>query len=98
MKFKTKEEMKDTIESLGHAAVSKFSAINYLAKSNIPLDPLISIDVIIREIECGLWSLIPLGLGDDAELFNGQVESLKGSFDSIIKASKAMKSLMEGMK
>lgn len=91
MKFKDKEEMKDDIESLGLAALSKFSAINHLSKLSIPLSGMIAIESMVREIECGLWTLVPLGLNGDEGVFNSHIEHLTKKFESVIAAAKAMK-------
>lgn len=91
MKFKTKEEMKDDIDSLGMCALSKFSAISHLSKLGIPLPGMIMLESMIREMECGLWTLVPLGLGNDSATFESQINHLQKKFHSIIEAAKAMK-------
>ena len=98
MKFKTKEEMQDDVDSLGMCALSKFSAISHLSKLKIPLAGMIMIESMVREMECGLWTLVPLGLGNDTETFNRQVDHLSKKFQSIISAAKSMKAFMESMK
>ena len=91
MKYKSKEEMKNNVDSLGMAALSKFSAINHLSKLGIPLEGMLAIESMVREIECGLWTLVPLGLGNDTETFENQIDHLKKKFNSIIEVAKAMK-------
>ena len=91
MKYRQQEEMQDDVNSLGMAALSKFSAISHLSKLGIPLDGMLAIESMVREIECGLWTLVPLGLGNDKATFDNQIEHLTKKFHCIIEASKAMK-------
>ena len=98
MKFKTKEEMQDDVDSLGMCALSKFSAINHLSKLGIPLSGMIMVESMVREMECGLWALVPLGLGNDAATFDKQVEHLSKKFQSIISAAKSMKQFRDSMR
>lgn len=95
MKYKSKEEMQDDVDSLGMAALSKFSAISHLSKLGIPLNGMLAIESMVREIECGLWTLVPLGLGDDKTTFDSQIEHLTKKFHSVIEAAKIMKSAKE---
>ncbi len=90
MKYKTKEEMQDSIETLGMCALSKFSAINHLSKLRVPLEGMIAIESMVREIECGLWTLVPLGMGDDEEMFKKQCDHLEKKMKLVINAAKAM--------
>lgn len=91
MKYKTKEEMKKDIDSLGMCALSKFSSINHLSKLHVPLEGMLAIESMVREIECGLWSLVPLGLGDDQATFENQIQHLTKKFQKIIEAVNMMK-------
>ena len=97
MKYKTKEQMQEHVDSLGMAALSKFSSINHLCKTGIPIDGLLAIESMVREIECGLWSLVPLGLGDDKVTFESQIQHLNKKFNSVIEAAKAMRFVKEGL-
>jgi hypothetical protein len=97
MKFKTKEEMQDDVDSLGMCALSKFSSINHLSKLGIPLPGMLMIESMVREIECGLWSLVPLGLGGKTDVFQNQVDHLTKKFNSIIEAAKAMKIVKDNL-
>lgn len=98
MKFKSKEEMQDDVDSLGMCALSKFSAINHLSKLGIPLAGMIMIESMVREMECGLWTLVPLGLGNDNATFDKQVDHLTKKFNSIVSAAKSMKTFMDSMR
>lgn len=93
MKYKTKEEMKESIETLGLCALSKFSAISHLSKLHIPLEGMIAIESMIREIECGLWTLVPLGVGNDISMFENQCNHLEKKVKSFIEAGKLMRDL-----
>lgn len=92
MKFKTKESLKNHVEALGLADISKMSSINHLARKNVGIDGLIVFDSKIKELECGLWSLLPLGLDEKGEIFDHQVDHLTTLFNSIINIGKAIKS------
>lgn len=91
MKFKPKESLKEHAEALGLADISKMSSINYLARMNIGIDGLVALDAKIKELECGVWSLIPLGLDGKEDMFNNQLNHISSLFDSVINAAKAMK-------
>ena len=97
MKYKTKEQMQDNVDSLGMAALSKFSSINHLCKTGIPIEGLLAIESLVREIECGLWSLVPLGLGNDKDTFENQIQHLTKKFHSVVEAAKAMKFVKDGL-
>lgn len=91
MKYKTKEEMQSNVDLLGMCTLSKFSAISHLSKLQIPLDGMIALESQIREIECGLWTLIPLGLGNDSATFENQIQHIQKKCNVFIEAAKAMK-------
>lgn len=91
MKYKTKDEMQNDVDTLGMAALSKFSSISHLSKLGIPLEGMLAIESMVREIECGLWSLVPLGLGNDNQTFESQIKHLTKKFNSVIEAAKVMK-------
>jgi hypothetical protein len=95
MKYKNPEEMKDDIKSLGMCALSKFSAISHLSKLKFPLEAMIMLESLIREMECGLWTLVPLGVGNDSEMFEKQINHLTNKFGSIVNAAKAMKNFKD---
>lgn len=97
MKYKTKEQMQKDVDSLGMAALSKFSSINHLCKTGIPLEGLLATESIIREIEAGLWSLVPLGCGDDKSTFENQVQHLTKKFNSVIEAAKSMRLIRDNL-
>lgn len=97
MKYKTKEEMQKDVESLGMAALSKFSSINHLSKLGVNLEGMLSIESMIRQIECGLWSLVPLGLGDDNVMFENQISHLTKQFQRLIEAAKVMKTVKSNL-
>lgn len=97
MKYKTKEQMQKDVDSLGMAALSKFSSINHLCKTGLNLEGLLAIESMVREIECGLWSLVPLGLGDDPFTFENQVNHLTNKFNKVIEAAKLMRFVKEGL-
>lgn len=90
MKYKSKEEVKDHIDNLGICALSKFSAISHLSKLGIPLEGMIAIESMVRSIECKLWTIIPLALGNDEIVFNSQVDHLNNEVKKLIEASKVM--------
>lgn len=91
MKYRDKEEMQVHVDMLGMCALSKFSAISHLSKLQIPLDGMIAIESQIREIECGLWTLVPLALGNDAVTYISQVEHIQKKCTHFIEAIKVMK-------
>lgn len=95
MKYKTKEEMKSHIDSLGMSALSKFSAISHLSKLKVPLDGMIIIESTIRTIECGLWNLVPLGLGDDTKTLESQIKNIEEQFENLVSAARLMKFVKE---
>lgn len=95
MKYKSEEEIKDDVNNLGISALSKFSAINHLSKLGIPLSGMLDIERMVREVECGLWSLITLGLGDDQVTFDEHIKYMTKKFHIIIETSKTMKSAMK---
>lgn len=97
MKLKTKEETKEEIENLGICALSKFSAINLLCKFGLSLQDLIVLESRIREIECGLWTLVPLCLNNENKMFNESVENLTKELQSFIDITKAMKACIDSI-
>lgn len=95
MKYKNKEDMKEHIDNLGICALSKFSAINHLSKLGIPLEGMIAIESMVRSIECKLWTLIPLGLGNDEKTFKEQIDNLNSEVKRLIESAKVMKSIIK---
>lgn len=87
--------MQDDVDSLGMAALSKFSSINHLCKTGIPIQGLLATESVIREIEAALWSLVPLGLGDDKATFDSQVDHVTKKFNAFLEASKSMRILRD---
>lgn len=98
MKFKDKEKLHREVEGLGLAAISKLTSINYMCKTGMEIDAIIKVESEIGEIECGLWSLIPMGLDATDEDFNNQFEHVKKKVDSILEAAKAMRMLKKSFK
>jgi hypothetical protein len=93
MKYRNKEEMQENIDVLGMCTLSKFSAISHLSKLQIPLDGMIALESQIREIECGLWTLVPLGLGNDIATFENQIQHIQKKCNVFIEAAKAMRAV-----
>lgn len=91
MKFKPKESLKEHFEILALGDISKMSSINYLARTNVGIDGLVTLDAKIKELEAGVWSLLPLGLSDDEAMFDNQAEHVTQLLKSIITAGRAMR-------
>jgi hypothetical protein len=91
MKFKCKDSLKEHFEILALADISKMSSINYLARTNVGIEGLVALDAKIKELEAGVWSLLPLGLSDDESMFDNQAEHITKLLNSIIIAGKAMR-------
>lgn len=96
MKLKNPEHLQDEIGKLGLAAVSKISSINYASKLNFPLDGLLATEAVIREIECTLWTIIPLANDDDQELFEAQIKQVEDAVKLFIEAARLMRSVQKG--
>lgn len=88
----------DDAKTLGLCVLSKLSSINYLGKTGMPIKGLIMVEKVIGEIECGLWSLIPLAIGNDQELFEDQLKHIKEKFTHFIDTIKTTDIFMQTMK
>ena len=93
MKFKPKESLKEHVDIVGLSDISKMSSINYLARTNVGIDGLVALDSKIKELEAGVWSLLPLGMDEKGEVFDNQINHITGLFNSIINAARLMKSI-----
>jgi hypothetical protein len=95
MKFKSKESVKKHIDALGLACISKISSINYLARKDIGIDTLVILDAKIKELECGIWSLVPLAMDGHIDHFQSQAEHVKELFNFFIKITDFLKSIKD---
>lgn len=91
MKFKDKETMKDAIETQGLATISKLTAINWLGKMGMDVDGLIATKTMIDELECNMWSIIPLAMSEHNERYEEQLTHIQENFSRFISAVKLMK-------
>jgi hypothetical protein len=91
MKFKVLKDIKDDHDIIATAALSKFSAISYLAKTGTPLKMLMTYNAYISEIECGLWSLVPLAQGKDESTYQSQFTHITKKIDILMSAIKNLR-------
>jgi hypothetical protein len=99
MIFKNHEELDDTAKQTGLAVISTFSSIRAIAKMGIPFEGMVLLNQLIAEIDCVLWSIVPLALQvkHKAECAD-QIKNLQQIIASFIKASEAMGGLMQAFK
>jgi hypothetical protein len=98
MIFADKSNFEQHGSQIGIAEISTFSSIRALAKMGIPLEGMVALNVLIKEVECVLWSIVPMCLEKKhGTEYKNQCEHLKKLIDNFIVASIAMAEMMRNV-
>jgi hypothetical protein len=97
MQFKDKKDLKEEVEVFGLMAISKFSSIRALAKMGLPLDAMLKLESIIKQVECTMWSILPLAFEGEKEVekYDSQVKHLNDLLTSFEKALEVIPPIMK---
>jgi hypothetical protein len=93
MKFKNPDDLVEYANDIGMSAISKISAINYMAATKMGIDGLLTVMNTISAIECNLWTLVPLAMNGDTETFQKIEQNVRESFDNFVGATLALRDI-----
>lgn len=93
MNFKNEEDVQKDAKIIGMGIISKLSAINYLSATKMGIDFLITFESQIIEIECGLWSLVPLAINGRKEIYHQHLEHIQNKINTLLAAIKTIGAL-----
>ena len=80
MKFQDPEKFKDVAANIGHARVSRLSAIRFISMTGIPLQALSAVELMASQMDCLIWSLVPLAIDGNDQTFNTQIKLIEEKF------------------
>lgn len=99
MDFRDTKDVEKIGNDIGIAAISQLSSIRALSKMGLPLDGIIALKKLVDEIDCMLWSLVPMGMEEKhANHFTIQCEGVKEAVDTFISAAQGMAELCKTLK
>lgn len=97
MKTKDPKELQWEIKSLGLAELSKFSSVLHLGKLALPFELMAPTQVAITQIECLLWTLLPMGLdSENPETFETQIKGTTEAFNNYVESVRIVAKQLKG--